>query len=84
MKMVELLMDMDTLLASDKHFLLGRWLADAASWGTDMAEKFLMLYNARNQITLWGPSGEVCSAMIAHTSTRDLYCYNSYFNMEII
>ncbi|XP_025109026.1 alpha-N-acetylglucosaminidase-like isoform X2 [Pomacea canaliculata] len=59
MKMVELLMDMDTLLASDKHFLLGRWLADAASWGTDMAEKFLMLYNARNQITLWGPSGEI-------------------------
>nr|KAG5689260.1 hypothetical protein BaRGS_006380 [Batillaria attramentaria] len=58
-KMVELLLDMDKLLASDRHFLLGNWLQDAVAWATDMAERWLLIYNARNQITLWGPDGEI-------------------------
>jgi hypothetical protein len=43
----------------DSHFLLGRWIAAAKSWATDIPEAFLMEFNARNQITLWGPRGEV-------------------------
>ena len=58
--MVELLSDMETLLASDPHFLLGTWLSDAISYASDMKETFLMQNNARNQITIWGPKGEVC------------------------
>ncbi|SEW40478.1 alpha-N-acetylglucosaminidase [Chitinophaga sp. YR573] len=49
-----LLDDMDRLLATRKDFLLGRWLSDAKSWGTNPAEKTLYERNARDLITLWG------------------------------
>lgn len=55
----EMLMDLDMLLASDKHFLLGNWLEAAKSLGYTDHEKKLYEYNARNQITLWGPNGEI-------------------------
>ena len=57
--MVDLLTDLEYLLASDRHFLLGNWLAQAESWATDIKEFFLYQWNARNQITIWGPKGEV-------------------------
>ena len=57
--MSSLLADMDKLLSANNRFLLGHWLADAKSWATDNAESKLLEYNARNQITLWGPDGEV-------------------------
>jgi alpha-N-acetylglucosaminidase len=46
--------DMETLLATQKDFLLGRWLNDAVRWGTTAEEKKLYEKNARNLITLWG------------------------------
>ena len=46
---------MDTLLATRQEFLLGKWIADAKRWGGNDAEKELLEWNARNQITLWGP-----------------------------
>ncbi|RUS31983.1 hypothetical protein BC938DRAFT_476575 [Jimgerdemannia flammicorona] len=57
---VDLLASMDEVLATDKHFLLGTWIADARKWanGDPELEKFLE-YQARNQITLWGPDGEI-------------------------
>ncbi|VDI13113.1 alpha-N-acetylglucosaminidase, partial [Mytilus galloprovincialis] len=57
--LLELLNDMETLLASDSHFLLGKWIAAAKSWATDISESFNLEFNARNQITLWGPRGEI-------------------------
>jgi len=57
--MLTLLADMDTLLASDPHFLLGSWIHDARQWGSSAQETNLMEYNARNQVTLWGPEGQV-------------------------
>lgn len=57
--MTEMFIDLDTLLASDSHFLLGTWLRDARSWGMTEEESDLYEYNARNQITLWGPKGEI-------------------------
>jgi alpha-N-acetylglucosaminidase len=57
--LIELLEDLEMLLASDKHFLLGTWIRDARNRGHTVAEKNLMEYNARNQVTLWGPTGEV-------------------------
>lgn len=51
--------DLEMLLASDAHFLLGRWLYAAKSWSTAPLERRQSEYNARNQITLWGPSGEI-------------------------
>ncbi|XP_052826472.1 alpha-N-acetylglucosaminidase isoform X2 [Octopus bimaculoides] len=57
--LLSLLLDLDTLLLSDPHFLLGKWLEDAKSLGYIDQEKKLYEYNARNQVTLWGPDGEI-------------------------
>ena len=51
---LELMDDMDELLATRKDFLLGKWIADARSCGADENEKKLYELNARNVITLWG------------------------------
>ncbi|OZI05974.1 alpha-N-acetylglucosaminidase [Siphonobacter sp. BAB-5385] len=51
---LDLISDMDQLLASRKDFMLGPWLKDARSWGTNAEEKALYEQNARDLITLWG------------------------------
>jgi alpha-N-acetylglucosaminidase len=51
---LELIGDMDKLLATRGDFLLGKWIADARSCGTTAAEKALYERNARDLITLWG------------------------------
>lgn len=51
---LDLITDMDRLLATRKDFMLGPWIADARNWGTTPVEKALYEKNARNLITLWG------------------------------
>jgi alpha-N-acetylglucosaminidase len=51
---LELITDMDKLLATRKDFLLGPWISDARNWGVNEEEKNLYERNARNLITLWG------------------------------
>ncbi|MFI1742947.1 alpha-N-acetylglucosaminidase [Thalassobellus sediminis] len=51
---IELIEDIDRLLATRKDFLLGPWIDDARSWGTTEAEKAIYEQNARDIITLWG------------------------------
>lgn len=51
---IELIDDMDKLLATRKDFLLGKWIADARQCGSTITEKALYEQNARNLITLWG------------------------------
>ena len=53
-RFLELLDDIDRLLATRKDFLLGRWLNAARAWGTTTAEADLYEKNARDLITLWG------------------------------
>lgn len=55
----ELLTDLDRLLRSDDHFLLGRWLESAKALGETSLERQKYEYNARNQITIWGPQGQI-------------------------
>lgn len=52
---LDLMDDLDELLATDVHFLLGKWLSDARKLGTTPAEKDLYEQNARWQVTVWGP-----------------------------
>lgn len=54
-----LLPELDRLLSSDSNFLLGVWLEQAQSLALGEKEARLYDMNARNQITLWGPSGEI-------------------------
>ncbi|MFT3738305.1 MAG: alpha-N-acetylglucosaminidase [Breznakibacter sp.] len=51
---IELIDDMDRLLATRTDFMLGPWIADARNCGQTDAEKALYEQNARNLITLWG------------------------------
>ena len=44
-----------------ERFLLGSWLEAAKSRATNIKESKQYEYNARTQITLWGPNGEVWS-----------------------
>lgn len=55
-RFLALMDDLDELLATRPEFLLGRWLEDAKRWAHDETELRNLEWNARNQITLWGPS----------------------------
>lgn len=55
----DLLPELNRLLSSDRNFLLGMWLERARSLALDEKEAQLYDINARNQLTLWGPSGEI-------------------------
>ena len=53
-KFLQLIRDLDELLATRAEFLLGRWLEDAKRWGTTDAERAKFEWNARRVLTLWG------------------------------
>ncbi len=55
----DLLPELNRLLSSDRNFLLGTWLEQARSLALDEKEAQLYDMNARNQLTLWGPGGEI-------------------------
>ncbi|XP_060705086.1 alpha-N-acetylglucosaminidase [Hemiscyllium ocellatum] len=54
-----LLPQLDSLLSSDRHFIVGHWLQTARSLATNEEEAELYEFNARSQITLWGPGGNL-------------------------
>ena len=54
-RFLELILDMDKLLATDPSFCLGRWIAQARNCGTTATEKALYEKNARWLVTVWGP-----------------------------
>ena len=51
---LQLIRDLDELLATSDQFLLGAWLEDAKRWGATDAERARLEWNARRVITLWG------------------------------
>ncbi|XP_035260693.1 alpha-N-acetylglucosaminidase [Anguilla anguilla] len=55
----DLLPELDQLLSSESHFLLGVWLERAHSLALSEQEMQQYDFNARNQITLWGPEGNI-------------------------
>jgi alpha-N-acetylglucosaminidase len=53
-RFLELMDDLDALLATRREFLLGKWIGDARRCGATAAEADLYEKNARDLITLWG------------------------------
>ncbi|WP_228098779.1 alpha-N-acetylglucosaminidase [Pedobacter sp. MC2016-24] len=53
-RFLQLIDDMDALLATREDFLLGTWIRDARNCGVTSSEKALYEINAKNLITLWG------------------------------
>ncbi|EMD32579.1 glycoside hydrolase family 89 protein [Gelatoporia subvermispora B] len=55
-----ILSQLDALLATNENFLLSSWIAQARNWSHgDESYAAYLEYNARNQVTLWGPDGEI-------------------------
>ena len=54
-KLCKTIDNMDVLLGTRREFMLGPWLESAKAWATNDAERKLYEWNARVQITLWGP-----------------------------
>ena len=50
---------LDELLASQPYFLVGKWIADARSWGINPQEADYFESNARNLLTSWGDRGNL-------------------------
>lgn len=50
-----LINNMDLVLKTNKYFLLGRWLNAAKRLAKTSTDEKLLEFNARNQITTWGP-----------------------------
>lgn len=53
-RFLELIGDVDELLATRPEFLLGSWLEDAKRWGGTPEEAARCEWNARRVLTLWG------------------------------
>ncbi|KAL7802663.1 glycoside hydrolase family 89 protein [Trichoderma afarasin] len=56
-KLIALLKTLDAVLATNVHFQLTPWINEARASSPSTAN--FLEYNARNQITLWGPQGNI-------------------------
>ncbi|KAI0692938.1 alpha-N-acetylglucosaminidase [Cytidiella melzeri] len=57
-QLVDVIRDLDTLLYTNENYLFSTWIADAKQWsGGNASYEAYLEYQARNQITLWGPTG---------------------------
>ncbi|MEI6394023.1 MAG: alpha-N-acetylglucosaminidase [Verrucomicrobiota bacterium] len=52
--MLNLIRDLDELLATRAEYLLGNWLEQARRWGKNRTEKDRLEWNARRVLTMWG------------------------------
>jgi alpha-N-acetylglucosaminidase len=62
--MLSLIRELDALFATNPNYLLGTWLESAVRWADPSPsahERSVrnMLYNAKNQLTLWGPEAQI-------------------------
>jgi alpha-N-acetylglucosaminidase len=52
---LEIILDQDSLLATQQEFLFGKWISEGRGFGTTAADKELLEQNARTLVTVWGP-----------------------------
>jgi len=59
--LLDLMSDLDSLLNTNEFWMLGPWLQMAAQHSSSDNETEIAWwqFNARNQVTLWGPDGEI-------------------------
>ncbi|OTA01174.1 hypothetical protein A9Z42_0015250 [Trichoderma parareesei] len=58
-QVTKLLLSLDLVLSSNRNFRLSTWLSAARSSAPSLAYADSFEFEARNQITLWGPSGQL-------------------------
>ncbi|CAF2858166.1 unnamed protein product [Rotaria sp. Silwood2] len=52
--LVDILADMEIILASDRRFLLGNWISDALQFAINEEEIHFYNFNAKLQVSIWG------------------------------
>lgn len=60
--MINLLSALDKVLLTNDNFSLAKWISKAKAWAdttTNTTITAYFEYNARNQVTLWGPDGQI-------------------------
>lgn len=58
--LLELLDTLDLILGTNENFQLSTWVNQALAWaGHNTTIAAFYEYNAKNQITLWGPTGQI-------------------------
>lgn len=57
--MLAIVEDLDTYLGSNVNYLLGAWLYNASNLAQSTSEVPTYLMNAKNQITMWGPTAQI-------------------------
>ena len=72
LKLIDFLMDLDRVLATDEGFILGKWIADAVRWadGNETYAEYLE-YNARNQVRSLVPYSPTSPLYPVHVSLDD-------------
>ncbi len=50
---------MESILNTDLNWMVSPWINMAKEQSEDVKESEWWEFNARNQITLWGPNGEI-------------------------
>ncbi|ELR13759.1 peptidase, S8/S53 subfamily protein [Acanthamoeba castellanii str. Neff] len=65
-ELLGIISDLDRLLATNPNYLLGTWIKDAVSWASIPEQALHYQFNARNQITLWGPDGQISDYATKH------------------
>lgn len=55
----EIMLDLDEILQTSEPFLLGKWINNSKILASNQVEEQIFEFNARNQITLWGPNGQI-------------------------
>lgn len=64
--LLTLIGDIDEILATNPNYLLGTWIQSALSWADTPDQALHYQFNARNQITLWGPDGQITDYATKH------------------
>lgn len=59
--------DIDRLIGTQNYFLMGKWNADARSWGVTPEEKDYFERNARNLLTTWSDGDMLLNDYAART-----------------
>ena len=52
--LIDILADMEMVLASDRRFLLGNWIRDALQFAKSEEEIHFYNFNAKLQVSIWG------------------------------
>ncbi|WP_331447845.1 alpha-N-acetylglucosaminidase [Streptomyces xanthochromogenes] len=62
---------LERVVATDRGHLLGRWIADARSWGGTAQEKDRLAYDAVSLLTVWGPRAAANGGTLRDYANRE-------------